>query len=141
MMDFADGIPELFEGIQTFMMEEGAKLPDFTKQQVLAALANPSPVDRAVQFGEAIYAAKQDVSPEARRQAARAIEYANRFGWHGLHDDQRGEKLVAAFRRLNKEKAPSGGKWPKAEDDPQPLDRFVEPAPADAPPPPETPKP
>lgn len=128
-MDFPQDIPALGQAAQTFMMLHGAALPETVREQALAALGNPSPVDRIVKLGEALYAARAELGPEGKTLAAQLISFAASQGWHGLAVDQRGVAIVQALQRDLGEKAPAGVKFPAPEDDPAPLPEFAPPAP------------
>lgn len=127
-MNFPDNIQDLGTAAQTFMMTHGASLPEELRNTLLEAISAPSPVDRIVKTGEALYAARDTLNDDGKTLCAQLISFASLQGWHGLGDDNRGGRIVAAIRRDLGEKAPSG-KWPVAETDPEPDSRF---APAEA---------
>lgn len=83
MTPFKD-IPEALQRTSAFLIASGASLPSELQAALSAAVASPSPVDRIVQFGKAIHERREGLSVEARTIAAEAIEFAARFGWHGL---------------------------------------------------------
>lgn len=130
-MEFPDNIAALGEASQTFIMMHGASLPEDVRTKVIAALGAPSPVDRIVKTGEALYAAREDLNDEGKTLCSQLISFAAMQGWHGLADENRGGRIVQAMRRDLGEKAPGSTKWPSAEDDPAPAPEFAKPVAAE----------
>lgn len=124
-MEFPDNIEALGKAAQTFIMVQGATLSEAVRDQVIAALGAPSPVDRIVKTGEALYAAKSDLDESGKTLVAQLISFATMNGWHGLAVDNRGGRIVMAIRRELGEDAPSGASWPDPESDPDPLPEFA----------------
>lgn len=80
-------IPEALQRMSTFMIASGADLPAPVQEALSGASAQPSPVDRIVQFGKAIHEHRDSLATEVLTIAAEAIEFAARHGWHGLDAD------------------------------------------------------
>lgn len=123
-MQFPDNVEVLGKNAQIFMMSHGMELPASLQDFLLAAMGAPSPVDRIVKFGEALYAAAADLDDEGKILCAQMIGFASRNGWHGLAEDNRGGRIVMAMRRQLGETSPSGN-WPDPEDDPAPLAEYT----------------
>lgn len=126
-MEFPDNIEALGKASQTFLMMHGGSLPEHLRDHLLSALGAPSPVDRIVKAGEALYANAADLDNDGKTLCAQLISFASLNGWHGLADDNRGGRIVMAMRRELGEKAPSG-KWPVAADDPEALSQYAAPS-------------
>lgn len=124
MIQFATDLVDLMTGLQRFMMTGAASLPEHTREALLEAAGHPSPVDRVVNSAEALYAAKGDLDKEGRDTAARLAQFAAVNGWHGM--GARGLQIAQAMQRIGGYAAPEGTSWPAAEDDPEPLERFLE---------------
>jgi hypothetical protein len=124
-MEFPDNIQALGNAAQTFVMLHGATLAEDVRDRVIAALGAPSPVDRIVKTGEALYAARADLNEAGKMLVGQLISFAAMNGWHGLAEDNRGGKIVMAMRRDLGEAAPAGGSWPEPEEDPEPLAEFA----------------
>lgn len=92
MNPFSD-IPEALGRIASFMLEHGTTVPEAAKAKVVEAASQPSPVDRIVQFGKALYEHRESAPDVAKIIAAEALEFAGRNGWHGL--DSEGAALIA----------------------------------------------
>ncbi len=124
-MDFPNEIGQLGLNLQNYLIAHGAALPEFTRNKVIEAAGSPSPVDRIVKVGEALYAAP-GLSDEGKTLVAQLISFAAMNGWHGLADDNRGGRIVMAMRRDLGDEAP-GGEWPDMADVPEPLSMYQEP--------------
>ena len=137
-MDFPTNLSEGSRVMQDFSASgELAKLPDFTKEKVMSAMSELSMADQMVKFGEAIYANAANVNSEARNAAAKVIALASGLvsaigPYHGLQNEDRGARMVAALRRRNGHVAPANSDgWPPASEDPAPIAEMVEPEESD----------
>lgn len=110
----AQSIPEARQTLLNFMMTEGPGLPDDVRLLAVNAMAEPSPVDQLVSFGELMYARAAEVNQAARDAGAMAIEFAARQNWHGL---QREDRAVFLLQTLEAGERPEGA--------PAPQPRFV----------------
>lgn len=124
MIEFAPDLVSLHTNLQRFMMTSAAGLPEHTREALLEAAGHPSPVDRVVNSAEALYAAKSDLDADGRVIAAQLAQFAAMNGWHGM--SERGLKIAQAMQRIGGYAAPPGSTWPSAEDDPEPLERFLD---------------
>lgn len=113
--------------INAFLVGHAAELPAFTREKVIAAAGMPSPVDRYVRVVEALYGAKSEIPKEGRVLAARLARFLANEGFHGMAGG-RGQAIAGAMLRIGGYAAPEGTSWPTAEEDPAPLNEFVEPA-------------
>jgi hypothetical protein len=123
-MNFPDDIQTLGAAVQSYLMKNGSGLSKKLGADLIAALGAPSPVDRIVQAGECLYAARDELSGEGKELCAQLISFATMNGWHGLSEENRGGRIVMAMRRDLGEKAPSGS-WPKGDTDPEADARFA----------------
>lgn len=83
MNPFTD-IPDALRRTSAFLIASGASLPEPLQAALSTTAAQPSPVDRIVNFGKAIHEHREGLASEALTIAAEAIEFAARNGWHGL---------------------------------------------------------
>lgn len=118
-MDFLPTLGDALAAVDRFLIEHAATAPESAKDAILAAGAKVSPVDKLVDIAEALYAARADFDADALTIAGQVIEFCTRNGWHGLANEARGERMVAAIRRDLGEPHPSGGEWPAASSDPE----------------------
>ncbi|WP_298195530.1 hypothetical protein [Novosphingobium sp.] len=113
-----------------------AELPEAVQAALLDASAKVSPVDKLVEIAEVLYAARAELDEDALVIAGQVIEFCTRNGWHGLTNDDRGDRMVAAIRRQLGEPHPTGGEWPDPETDPAvkgaPVEQPVTPLPTPA---------
>ena len=130
-MEFPDNIEALGKAAQTYVMLHGSTLAEDVRDRVIAGLGAPSPVDRIVKTGEALYAVHANLDDEGKVLVAQLISFAAMNGWHGLAEDNRGGRIVMAMRRDLGEEAPGGASWPDPESDPSPLAEYVPPAPTE----------
>lgn len=136
MIEFAPDLVTLHTNLQRYMMMGAAGLPEHTREALLEAAGHPSPVDRVVNSAEALYAVKGDLDADGRVMAAQLAQFAAMNGWHGM--SERGLQIAQAMQRIGGYQAPAGTSWPAAEDDPEPVGRFLE-APPEEPAPPAPP--
>lgn len=119
-MDLLPTLGDALAAVDRFLMLHAATAPAAARDAILAASTKVSPVDKLVGIAEALYAARADLDAGALTIAGQVIEFCTRNGWHGLANDARGERMVAAIRRDLGEPHPSGGEWPAAGSDPEP---------------------
>lgn len=119
-MDFLPTLGDALGACDRLLMLFSAELPQVTNDALLDAGTKVSPVDKLVDVGEVLYAARADLDTDALTIAGQVIEFCTRNGWHGLTNDARGERMVAAIRRQLGEPHPTGGEWPDPETDPAP---------------------
>lgn len=119
-MDFLPTFGEALAAADRLLIMHSADLSQSTKDALISAATKVSPVDKLVEVGEVLYAARADLSDDSLVIAGQVIEFCTRNGWHGLTNDARGERMVAAIRRQLGEPHPTGGEWPDPETDPAP---------------------
>lgn len=134
MTPFTD-LQQATTGIVAFMMTHGSGLPEATRDAVLTAAGQPSPVDQLMGTLEALYAAKADIPDEGKELVAKIAEIVTPLGWHGIQEDNRGSRIQMAMLRDLGEDAPEGMSWPDPEDDPAPSPRYAPAEPGDPAPP------
>lgn len=129
--EYPDSLPAASRLMQEFAAAELAALPEFTRGKVIDALSELNIADQLVKFGEAIYADAANVNSAARNAGAAIIGFASGFTgygpYHGLQNDNRGGRIVAALRRRNGHTSPNPDGWPAASTDPEPRADMVEP--------------
>jgi len=115
--------------LRTYERDHVTELPTKAGEGLSAAVVMISSVDAMVNGGEALYAAhKQGLLPQdGMIVCGQEISYCTDNGWHGLANG-RGQGIVAALRRDIGE-APTGPAWPLPENDPIPLEQYMEPPP------------
>lgn len=124
-MNFLSSLGEALTAIDHFLVEQARELDQPTKAALIEAAGRVSPVDKTVGFAEALYGVRADLSDDGLVLAGQVIEFATRYAWHGLTQDARGERMVAAIRRQLGEEHPTGGEWPAPETDPTPVGAAV----------------
>ena len=140
MPDQITDIPTALTALRTFQMNMPASTPEKLAEELTAAAAEVSPVDAIMRAGEAMYAHLDKLTIAGKELLVGLVSIATTFGWHGLSGpEQRGMGILKAARRELGEEPPAGS-WPSAEEDPAPLDRFVDAPPAPAPEPPAPPE-
>lgn len=127
-MDFLPTLGDALSAVDQFLILHASELPEASKTALLAAGTKVSPVDKLVEVGEVLYGARKDLNDDSLIIAGQVIEFCTRNGWHGLTNDARGERMVAAIRRQLGEPHPTGGEWPAPETDPAPLGGNPQPA-------------
>jgi len=83
MNPFSD-ILDALNRIMGFVLAHSSDLPDELKVKIGQATAQISPVDRIVHFGKAVHEHRDGLNDIAKTVGAEAIEFAGRYGWHGL---------------------------------------------------------
>jgi hypothetical protein len=96
-------ITDARNAIMDFRADFFSAVPDYLKARFRELTASPSPVDQIVGVGEFVYANREALSNEARDLGAGLIGYATTNAWHGLLEDDRGNKIVANLRKLTGE--------------------------------------
>lgn len=140
-MEPLTSIGEAKQAITVFMMAHGVELPEATRDHLLQAISEPSPVVMLVDVMEALYAST-DKTSATMGAVARLADFIVPNAWHGINDDSRGTRIIQAMRRDMGVEAPEGVTWPTSETDPAPEPRFAaavvpsEPVPAPGPVPP-----
>lgn len=136
MISVPQNIAEAQKLLQSFVMQSAAALPEATRDHLISATTESSPVVRLVNAAEALYAARSDLEKEGRDTAAAIAAFVASQGFHGM--EERGLQISAALQREGGYKAPAGSEWPDRSEDPEPLPRFApsaqggeEPQPAD----------
>jgi hypothetical protein len=120
-----DSIGEAREGIVDFRVDHFDTLSDELKKRFKEISSSPSPVDQIVGVMELLYANRAEVTDPAKELIGGLAAYATVNAWHGLAEDNRGNLIVQAMRRDLGEKAPSGVKFQKPDEDPAPKEQYV----------------
>lgn len=125
-MQTFDNLAAAREAIMTYrfgpLLDEGETVIE-TVQLLSAAV---SPVAQVMHIGEYLYARRADIADSGKDLAGGLIAFATVNAWHGLLNDDRGNKIVQALRRDLGETPPIGLEWPDEVDDPAPLAMFAE---------------
>lgn len=137
-MQTFDNISDARNAIMDFRADHFADVPEDMRARFRELSASPSPVDQIVGVGEFLYANRERLTDASRALLGGLIAFATPNAWHGLIEDDRGNRIVQAMRRDLGEKAPAGSTFPKPADDPQVKDHYridppAEPGKGDAP--------
>jgi hypothetical protein len=126
-----DGVSDAARAVQDYLMDHGPDVPEELRTK-LRSLVGPttSPVDTVVRGSELIYARKDDLPDGLLELGAGLALVAQQYNFHGMAEDNRGNKLALAFLRDAKVSAPTGITYPKKDDDPEVKDEFKVEAPA-----------
>lgn len=92
-------ITDAREAIMDFRAEHFADLPALYRPRFKELSASPSPVDQIVNLGEFIFANRAGMPDSAKALAAGLVAFATTNAWHGLLDDDRGNRIVANLRK------------------------------------------
>jgi hypothetical protein len=79
-----------------------------------------SAVDLVVKTAEEIYKRRDDLDGPTLQLAAGLASFCYLWGFHGMDEEARGQKMSLALRRDSGEPAPEGVEWPAVETDPEP---------------------
>ncbi len=112
-------------GLVAYLMASGPTLNETLKRYLTDAVACPSPVDMLVQSMEALYAAHADLDATGKALVAQLSGFIVANGWHGINQDDRGNRIVRAMLRELGQTPPIGVTWPDGADDPVADTRFV----------------
>jgi hypothetical protein len=131
-MNQYDGVASAADAVRRFIIINEGALPEIVQQKVSALTGTgSSPVDLIVNFVEAIYANRDDVTNDAKAIAAGCADVIDRDNYHGRLDG-RIVGMKAALRRDSGETAADDTPWPETDDDPAP-NRLYAPQPAEQP--------
>jgi hypothetical protein len=111
-------IPTAYQGINDFIISDGAKLSYGLKTAVTEF--HGSPVDRMVNVCEALYANRATTSMAGKELCAQLAGFCTANGFHVLGSTSRGAEIVQATRRDLGQTVSQ-----KPEEDPVPLEKFV----------------
>lgn len=116
---------EILRAIATFMMTDGASLPDHTREALLTAQTQGSSVDTMMQTMEALYAAKSDLPTAGKQLVADIAEFAIPYNFYQVNVDNRGGGIQLAMMRDIGMLPPEGRPWPDPSQDPAPLPQYL----------------
>lgn len=94
-----DTITDAREGIIDFRVEHFSEMAVPYRARFKELSASPSPVDQIVKLGEFVYANRAALPDTAKALGAGLIAYATTNAWHGLLEDDRGNRIVANLRK------------------------------------------
>jgi len=98
-MQTFETIGEAREGIMDFRADHFGDLDERFRARFKELAASPSPVDQIVSLGEFVFANRDDMPDSAKALGAGLIGFATTNAWHGLLDDDRGNRIVANLRK------------------------------------------
>lgn len=87
------------EAIMDFRADQFGDVPERLRQRFKDLASSPSPVDQIVGIGEYVYANREDLPDSAKALGAGLIAFATVFAWHGMLDDDRGNRIVSNLRK------------------------------------------
>lgn len=119
-MQYFDNITEAADAVNEWFWTTKNDLPE-DLANIVQPLLGPtkSAVDLVVKTAEAIYARRTDLDGPTLQLAAGLANFCQLWGFHGMDQDGRGQKMSLALRRDAGEVAPEGTEWPAAENDPE----------------------
>lgn len=120
-MQYFDNITEAAEAVnEWFWTGKNGMADDLV--EIVQPLVGPtkSAVDLVVKTSEAIYARRATLDGPALQLAAGLASFAGVWGFHGMAEDNRGQRMALALRRDSGENAPVGSEWPNSSEDPEP---------------------
>lgn len=125
-MQISNELFKVLGAVPVVLMRHGAPLPEHTIAAIQAATEDPSPRNRIVAIGEALYAAKDTLNNELRELAAQCFDLMREHSWlHvSVEDANRAAAVIRALQRDSGETAPAGKPWPKEADDPAPVAAY-----------------
>lgn len=109
--------------IMAFLMT--AALDGETGSKVVDLANQPSPVDAIVKTAEYLYSKHADLDDAGRDLVGSLAAFASANFWHGMADDNRGNRISLAMRRENGETPAEGSSFPDPTSDPTPLAEYT----------------
>jgi len=98
-MQTFETITDARDAIMDFRADHFADLDQRFRARFKELSASPSPVDQIVGLGEFVYANREAMPDSAKALGAGLIGFATTNAWHGLLDDDRGNRIVANLRK------------------------------------------
>lgn len=123
MIAIPENIAAAQKVLQGFLINGASALPEASREQLIAASTESSPVVRLVNATEILYAAGSDLDKAGRDTAAALAGFVASHGFHGM--EERGLQISAALQRIGGYAPPAGSSWPDASEDPEPLSRYA----------------
>lgn len=133
-MQYFDNITEAAEAVNEWFWTNKASMAED-----LVGIVQPyvgptkSAVDLVVNTAEGIYARRDNLDAATLQLAAGLAAFAGVWGFHGMADDNRGQRMAFALRRDSGEEAPLGTEWPDPSQDPEVKGAAQPPAPLEIP--------
>jgi len=104
-----DSVTDVLNAIMDFRADHGGEVPERLRARFRELSGSPSPVDRMVGVGEFIWANRAELPQEAKELGAGVIAFCTLNGFHGLLDDNRGDRIVSHLRaEMGEIKSPVG---------------------------------
>jgi hypothetical protein len=138
--EFAE-ISEAADAIRDYVVLNQDKLPEHLRDRLRALTrTGASPVTLTARFVQAIYANRDEATPQAMKIAAAAADLVDAKGFHADEFNGKAGKMALALARDGGVPLPNGKTYPPKAKDPEPIGDFAAPAepvePPPAPPPP-----
>lgn len=92
-------ITDARNAIMDYRADHFGALPENLRSRFRELSASPSPVDQIVGVGEFVWANRAVVDNDAKALAGGLIAFATTSAWHGLLDDERGNRIVRNLRK------------------------------------------
>ncbi len=97
-MQTFDSIGDARNAIMDFRADHWAEVPEHLRSRLRDLIGSPAPVDQVVSVGEFIWANRDQMTAPAWALAAGLIAFATTYSFHGLQDDDRGNRIVLNLR-------------------------------------------
>lgn len=94
-----DTITDARNAIMDYRADHFGALPANLRTRFKELSASPSPVDQIVGVGEFIWANRAVVDNDAKALGGGLIAFATTNAWHGLLEDERGNRIVRNLRK------------------------------------------
>ena len=99
-MQTFDSIADARNAIMDYRADHGSELKDYLTKRFRELSASPSPVDQIVGLAEMIWANREDMPKSSYELGAGLVAFATVNAWHGLQENNRGDAILANFRKL-----------------------------------------
>jgi outer membrane biosynthesis protein TonB len=131
-------VSDAADTVREYLTLNRDKVPEHLRDRMRALIRQPSPVELVTGFVRAVYANREDATPQAMKIAAAAADLIDIKGFHDRLEGNAG-KVALALARDAGVPLPNGKTYPPESKDPEPAPEFVKPP--EAPPAPPQPMP
>ena len=119
------------DAARNWLIRNEDAIPEHVRDRLLGlTVSGTSPLPMMHTFIQAVYANRDAFPVEAIEIAAGLADLFDRSGYHGKLEGK-AIPMRDALRRDAGEEASAGSSWPDPEEDPEPLQQYLPPPPAD----------